>query len=124
MDALLSDICIGTSAAPTYFPAHSFTNTDDSGKSMDFNLIDGGVVANNPVINQLACMQKISTNPAYILEIKLLPFMTHLLLTQISPEVLLGSEFPVSGSTNFTSKFGRINPTEFLFATPWIGSLP
>ncbi|KAG8375430.1 hypothetical protein BUALT_Bualt10G0099200 [Buddleja alternifolia] len=47
-DALLSDICIGTSAAPTYFPAHHFTTVDDSGKSWDFNLIDGGVAANNP----------------------------------------------------------------------------
>ncbi|KAL8536966.1 hypothetical protein ACS0TY_012235 [Phlomoides rotata] len=50
MDALLSDICIGTSAAPTYFPAHHFTNADDSGQSMDFNLIDGGVAANNPTL--------------------------------------------------------------------------
>lgn len=51
MDALLSDICIGTSAAPTFFPAHHFTNTDnDSGHSWDFNLIDGGVTANNPTM--------------------------------------------------------------------------
>ncbi|KAI3468350.1 hypothetical protein Pfo_025013 [Paulownia fortunei] len=50
MDALLSDICIGTSAAPTFFPAHHFTNADDSGKSWDFNLIDGGVAANNPTL--------------------------------------------------------------------------
>lgn len=49
MNALISDICIGTSAAPTYFPAHHFTTTDDSGQSSDFNLIDGGVAANNPV---------------------------------------------------------------------------
>ncbi|KAL7159531.1 hypothetical protein ABFS83_01G033700 [Erythranthe nasuta] len=50
MDALLSDICIGTSAAPTYFPAHHFTNADASGRSWDFNLIDGGVAANNPTL--------------------------------------------------------------------------
>ncbi|KAL1552521.1 patatin-like protein 1 [Salvia divinorum] len=50
MDALLSDICIGTSAAPTFFPAHHFTNTDASGQSWDFNLIDGGVAANNPTL--------------------------------------------------------------------------
>ncbi|XP_042039994.1 patatin-like protein 2 [Salvia splendens] len=49
-DALLSDICIATSAAPTYFPPHSFTNADDSGQSWDFNLIDGGVAANNPTL--------------------------------------------------------------------------
>ncbi|KAG6409678.1 hypothetical protein SASPL_127720 [Salvia splendens] len=49
-DALLSDICIATSAAPTYFPPHSFTNADGSGHSWDFNLIDGGVAANNPTL--------------------------------------------------------------------------
>ncbi|XP_073042673.1 patatin-like protein 2 isoform X2 [Primulina eburnea] len=50
LDALLSDICIGTSAAPTYFPAHYFTNGDGSGNSSEFNLIDGGVAANNPAL--------------------------------------------------------------------------
>ena len=50
MDAQLSDICISTSAAPTYFPAHSFTNKDEQGEnSEEFNLIEGGVAVNNPV---------------------------------------------------------------------------
>ena len=49
-DALLSDICIGTSAATTYFPAHNFDTEDHStGRVRKFNLIDGGVAANNPV---------------------------------------------------------------------------
>jgi len=48
-DALLSDICIGTSAAPTYLPAHYFETKDPSGKVREFNLIDGGVAENNPV---------------------------------------------------------------------------
>ena len=51
MDALLSDICIGTSAAPTYLPAHCFETKDSHGKVREFNLIDGGVAANNPVNN-------------------------------------------------------------------------
>ncbi|KAL4582318.1 hypothetical protein LXL04_006865 [Taraxacum kok-saghyz] len=42
-DALLSDICMGTSAAPTYLPAYYFQNGD-----REFNLVDGGVAANNP----------------------------------------------------------------------------
>lgn len=50
LDALLSDICIGTSAAPTYLPAHYFTNDDGSGNSVEFNIIDGGVAANNPAL--------------------------------------------------------------------------
>ncbi|KAJ9542916.1 hypothetical protein OSB04_029422 [Centaurea solstitialis] len=43
MDVQLSDVCLGTSAAPTYLPAHYFRNGD-----REFNLIDGGMVANNP----------------------------------------------------------------------------
>ena len=43
-DALLSDICISTSAAPLYLPAYKFTNN-----GVEFNMIDGGVAANNPV---------------------------------------------------------------------------
>ena len=50
-DALLSDICIGTSAAPTYFPAHNFDTKDSTGRVRKFNLIDGGVAANNPLIS-------------------------------------------------------------------------
>ncbi|KAM0973546.1 hypothetical protein ACFX2J_016710 [Malus domestica] len=49
-DALLSDICIATSAAPTYLPAHYFETIDPEGNVKDFNLIDGGVAANNPTL--------------------------------------------------------------------------
>ncbi|GMN22239.1 hypothetical protein TIFTF001_051190 [Ficus carica] len=48
LDAHLADICIATSAAPTYLPAHYFTNQDKDGNIEEFNLIDGGVTANNP----------------------------------------------------------------------------
>jgi len=48
-DALLSDVCISTSAAPTYLPGHQFETKDKAGKPRAFNLIDGGVAANNPV---------------------------------------------------------------------------
>lgn len=51
LDAKLSDICIGTSAAPTYLPAHYFKTEDHTGAVREFNLIDGGVAANNPVRN-------------------------------------------------------------------------
>ncbi|CAM0951722.1 unnamed protein product [Alopecurus aequalis] len=50
MDALLSDICISTSAAPTYLPAHYFKTEDNHGNIKEFNLIDGGVAANNPAL--------------------------------------------------------------------------
>ncbi|KAL5563406.1 hypothetical protein UlMin_033153 [Ulmus minor] len=44
-DALLSDICISTSAAPVYLPAYKFSN-----EGFEFNCIDGGVAANNPTL--------------------------------------------------------------------------
>ncbi|KAK6155177.1 hypothetical protein DH2020_009425 [Rehmannia glutinosa] len=50
LNASLSDICIGTSAAPTYLPAHYFETKDSEGKTTQFNLIDGGVFANNPTL--------------------------------------------------------------------------
>ncbi|KAH7566537.1 hypothetical protein JRO89_XS08G0181200 [Xanthoceras sorbifolium] len=49
-NARLADICIGTSAAPTFLPAHKFETKDDATKNTrTFDLIDGGVAANNPV---------------------------------------------------------------------------
>ncbi|XP_059279286.1 patatin-like protein 2 [Lycium ferocissimum] len=50
MDARLSDICISTSAAPTYLPAHYFRTQDKDGNFHEFNLVDGGVAANNPAL--------------------------------------------------------------------------
>ncbi|XP_062075351.1 patatin-like protein 3 [Humulus lupulus] len=47
-NARLADVCISTSAAPTFLPAHSFTTSDDKGNTRSFDLIDGAVAANNP----------------------------------------------------------------------------
>ncbi|CAL5385182.1 unnamed protein product [Camellia sinensis] len=58
LDALLSDICIATSAAPTYLPAHYFETKDFLGKARQFNLIDGGVAANNPTLVAIAEVTK------------------------------------------------------------------
>ena len=52
-NALLSDVCISTSAAPTYLPAHYFKTQDAGGKAREYNLIDGGVAANNPAIDRM-----------------------------------------------------------------------
>ncbi|KAL6878440.1 hypothetical protein ACP4OV_012610 [Aristida adscensionis] len=49
-NALLSDVCISTSAAPTYLPPYYFKTQDGSGKAREYNLIDGGVAANNPTM--------------------------------------------------------------------------
>ncbi|WOG93113.1 hypothetical protein DCAR_0312394 [Daucus carota subsp. sativus] len=47
-NALLADVCVATSAAPTFLPAHYFETKHEDGKTRSFNLIDGGVAANNP----------------------------------------------------------------------------
>ncbi|CAJ2646215.1 unnamed protein product [Trifolium pratense] len=51
LDVPLADICIATSAAPTYLPAHYFEKKDAKEKVIQkYNLIDGGVCANNPTL--------------------------------------------------------------------------
>ncbi|XP_048537967.1 patatin-like protein 2 [Triticum urartu] len=57
-DALLSDVCISTSAAPTYLPGHHFETTDKHSKPRAFNLIDGGVAANNPTLLAMTHVSK------------------------------------------------------------------
>ncbi|KAL9158117.1 hypothetical protein ABFS82_08G047200 [Erythranthe guttata] len=49
-NALMSDVALGTSAAPTYFPAHYFETRDPQGNVREFNLIDGAMAANNPTL--------------------------------------------------------------------------
>ncbi|EEF40002.1 hypothetical protein RCOM_0601950 [Ricinus communis] len=48
-DAKIIDVCLSTSAAPTYFAPHSFTTIDNDEKHT-FELIDGAVAANNPTL--------------------------------------------------------------------------
>ncbi|TVU03055.1 hypothetical protein EJB05_51383, partial [Eragrostis curvula] len=57
-NALLTDVCIGTSAAPTFFPPTSFKTKDAKGKPYEYNLIDGGVAANNPTLAAMAMLSK------------------------------------------------------------------
>ncbi|KAL6526170.1 hypothetical protein OROMI_029810 [Orobanche minor] len=57
-NALLSDICLGTSAAPTYLPPHYFETKDVDGKLRTYDLIDGGVAANNPTLIAITHISK------------------------------------------------------------------
>ncbi|KAJ9177222.1 hypothetical protein P3X46_012460 [Hevea brasiliensis] len=65
-NARLADICISTSAAPTFFPAHSFTIKDDQ-RTRTFELIDGGVAANNPTLLAISHIRKeiLKENPLF-----------------------------------------------------------
>jgi hypothetical protein len=57
-NTLLSDVCISTSAAPTYLPAHCFQTRDGRGAECEYNLINGGVVANNPMMVAMMLVTK------------------------------------------------------------------
>ncbi|KAK4269900.1 hypothetical protein QN277_022997 [Acacia crassicarpa] len=49
LNALLSDIAVATSAAPTYLPPYRFENA-----GQQFHMIDGGVIATNPGLAALS----------------------------------------------------------------------
>nr|CAB3491767.1 unnamed protein product [Digitaria exilis] len=55
-NARLADVCIGTSAAPTYLPAHGFKTKGLGGEHHQFELIDGGVAANNPTMAAMSLL--------------------------------------------------------------------
>uniref|UniRef100_A0A1J3GRS7 Patatin n=1 Tax=Noccaea caerulescens TaxID=107243 RepID=A0A1J3GRS7_NOCCA len=65
LDVKMSDICIGTSAAPTFFPPHYFSNEDSQGKTTEFNLVDGAVTANNPTLVAITAVSRqiVKKNP-------------------------------------------------------------
>ncbi|OUZ99802.1 Patatin/Phospholipase A2-related [Macleaya cordata] len=64
---LMKDVCISTSAAPTYLPAHFFTTKDEKGNSRTYDLIDGGVAANNPTLMAMSHVSKeiLKENPDF-----------------------------------------------------------
>ncbi|XP_060194151.1 patatin-like protein 2 [Lycium barbarum] len=66
-DAKMSDVCISTSAAPTYLPAHYFKVEDGKGNVREHHLIDGGVAANNPGLVALSEVSKeiLKDNPDF-----------------------------------------------------------
>ncbi|KAJ9166202.1 hypothetical protein P3X46_020984 [Hevea brasiliensis] len=82
INALLSDICIATSAAPTYLPAHRFETKDSTGKVREFDLIDGGVAANNPALVAMnAVMKEINRDNADFFPIKPTDYSRFLVLS-------------------------------------------
>ncbi|KAI3500501.1 hypothetical protein L1887_36323 [Cichorium endivia] len=75
-NAQLADVCISTAAAPTYFPPYYFETRDVDGTKHTFDLIDGGVAANNP---------------------------TQIALTHMSKEVLMG-KYRLAGSNHIDAR--------------------
>ncbi|EOY10975.1 Phospholipase A 2A, IIA,PLA2A isoform 2 [Theobroma cacao] len=56
-DAPLQDVCLSTSAAPYYLPLHKF-EINSVNRSRNFNMVDGGVAANNPTLLALSEVAK------------------------------------------------------------------
>ncbi|XP_022158233.1 patatin-like protein 2 [Momordica charantia] len=54
----LADVCISTSAAPTFFPGHEFQTKDSRGNTRNFDMVDGGVAANNPTLAAITHVTK------------------------------------------------------------------
>ncbi|KAK3222641.1 hypothetical protein Dsin_009666 [Dipteronia sinensis] len=58
-NARVADVCLSTSAAPTFLPAHYFQTKDAAtGEIRSFDLIDGGVAANNPTLMAISHITK------------------------------------------------------------------
>ncbi|KAI9164770.1 hypothetical protein LWI28_001650 [Acer negundo] len=58
-NARVADVCLSTSAAPTFLPAHYFEMKDAAtGEIRSFDLIDGGVAANNPTLMAISHITK------------------------------------------------------------------
>ncbi|KAI5665909.1 hypothetical protein M9H77_15762 [Catharanthus roseus] len=57
-NALLSDVCLSTSAAPTFLPSHYFETKDAQGKIRTFDLVDGAIAANNPTLMAINYVSK------------------------------------------------------------------
>ncbi|XP_016902154.1 patatin-like protein 3 isoform X1 [Cucumis melo] len=69
----LADVCISTSAAPTFLPGHEFQTKDSKGNTRNFDMVDGGVAANNPTLAALTHVTKemsILRNRSELLKIK------------------------------------------------------
>ncbi|GLT49866.1 hypothetical protein SLA2020_233930 [Shorea laevis] len=83
IDAALSDICIATSAAETYFPSYYFKNRDKNGNEEEFNMIDGGVAATNPTLVAISEVTKQITkkNPDFFPDIKTLDYTRFLVVS-------------------------------------------
>ncbi|KAF8410010.1 hypothetical protein HHK36_002530 [Tetracentron sinense] len=81
-NARLSDVCLGTSAAPTYLPAHYFETKDANGKTQTFDLVDGAVAANNPTLLAISEIMNMNlTNSSNLVPIKPLDYSRFLVIS-------------------------------------------
>ncbi|XP_071737091.1 patatin-like protein 2, partial [Rutidosis leptorrhynchoides] len=102
LNAKLSDICIATSAAPTYLPPHYF-ETYHKGEKHEFNLVDGGVAANNPTLIAMGeiAKQLIRKNPDFQLP-QSLEYRRYLVISVGTGECKIDGKY----TANKASKWG------------------
>jgi hypothetical protein len=86
-------VCRATSAAPTYFPPIHFSLTDisvDPNVTREFNLIDGGVVVNNPVkfhlFAHIRAQYSLFASSVVVIRVFFLVEQTYLAITQAIKE--------------------------------------
>ncbi|KAJ0653927.1 putative patatin-like phospholipase domain, Acyl transferase/acyl hydrolase/lysophospholipase [Helianthus annuus] len=95
-NALLADVCISTAAAPTFFPPYYFETRDVDGTKHTFDLIDGGVAANNPpprLFHSIAPRQLGNGVPTGIGDLEALRHLCHPEATPSTLRSVIGSVF-------------------------------
>ncbi|KAF2295207.1 hypothetical protein GH714_032133 [Hevea brasiliensis] len=117
LDAPLSDICIATSAAPTFLPAYSFKNQDSDGNVQEFNLIDGGVAASNPTLIAISevTKQTMKKNPDFF-PIKPTDYARYLVISLGTGSKTDGEKY----NSKMASKWGVISWLYYNGITPLI----
>lgn len=110
LDAKMSDICYSTAAVPIYFPPHYFVTNDSNGNKVEFNLVYGGLVADDPALLALsiATRRSMEANPAFA-PIRSLNYKKLLLLSLGTGTT---SEFDATYTAQETAYWGAI---EWLF---------
>ncbi|RZC02494.1 Patatin-like protein 1 isoform B [Glycine soja] len=119
LNAKLSDICIGTSAAPTYLPPHQFQND-----GVQFDLVDGAMSANNPAL--VAVSEVIQHNEHK--EILLLSLGTGTIKAEEKLSGIFDGlcqlEWLVSSTNVFSEALYSTNMIHYYLATVFPGVLP
>ncbi|WCJ31103.1 PATATIN-like protein 4 [Euphorbia peplus] len=115
LDAPLADICIGTSAAPTILPAYTFNNQNSDGTTKEFNLIDGGMAANNPTLVAIGEVSKqiIKKNPDFF---KSMDYDKLLVISLGTGSKTDGAKY----TSEAASKWGIVNWLSYKGSTPII----
>ncbi|KAF6135189.1 hypothetical protein GIB67_035260 [Kingdonia uniflora] len=116
-NAKLSDICISTAAAPTFLPAHYFETKDSQGNTRSFDLIDGGVAANNPTLLAMGHVAEeiMKRNPDYS-PIKPMDSSTFLILSLGTGTAKIEGKYSAAAA----SKWGALGWLYNSSATPLI----